>query len=43
MTEDLVSAVRNDPQGERFDEREKAAFRLVDLIAGDHHKAKDAL
>lgn len=43
MTEDLVSAVRNDPQGERFDEREKAAFRLADVIAGDHHKAKDAL
>jgi alkylhydroperoxidase family enzyme len=43
VTEELVSAVHNDPQGERFDEREKAAFRLVDVIAGDHHKASDAL
>ena len=43
MTEEVVSAVHNDSQGERFDEREKAAFRLVDVIAGDHHKANDAL
>ena len=43
MTDKLITAVRNDPQGEMFDEREKAAFRLVDVIAGDHHKANDAL
>ncbi len=43
MTDELISAVRNDPQGEHFDEREKAAFRFVDVLAGDHHKASDAL
>ncbi len=43
VTDDLISAVRDDPQGQRFDEREKAAFRLVDIIAGDHRKASDAL
>ena len=43
MTDELITALRNDPQGDRFDEREKAAFRLVDVIAGDHHKANDAL
>lgn len=43
VTDELVSAVRNDPQGELFDEREKAAFRLADVLAGDHHKATDDL
>ena len=43
MTDELITAVREDPQGDCFDEREKAAFRLVDVLAGDHHKASDAL
>ncbi len=43
MTDELVTAVRNDPQGPLFDEREKAAFRLADVLAGDHHQATDAL
>lgn len=44
MTEDLITALRNDPQGDdRFSEREQAAFRYVDILAGDHHQATDAL
>jgi alkylhydroperoxidase family enzyme len=43
VTDELIAAVHNDPQGDRFDDREKAAFRLVDIIAGDHRKASDAL
>lgn len=43
MTDELVTAVRNDPQGELFDEREKAAFRFADVLAGDHRKASDEL
>lgn len=43
MTDELIEAVRKDPQGELFSEREKAAFRLADVIAGDHRKASDEL
>lgn len=43
MTDELITAVRSDPQGPLFDEREKAAFRLADVLAGDHHKASDEL
>ncbi len=43
VTDELITAVRNDPQGPLFDEREKAAFRLADVLAGDHHKASDEL
>lgn len=43
VTDELISALRVDPQGDLFDDREKAAFRLVDVLAGDHHKASDEL
>ena len=43
MTDELITAVRGDPQGNSFDEREKAAFRFADVLAGDHHKASDEL
>jgi len=43
VTDELIRAVRGDPQGERFDAREKAAFRFADVLAGDHHKASDEL
>lgn len=35
--------MREDPQGVLFDDREKAALRLADVIAGDHKKASDEL
>jgi alkylhydroperoxidase family enzyme len=43
VTDELITAVRNDPQGVLFDDREKAAFRLADVLAGDHRKASDEL
>ena len=43
VTDELIAALRQDPQGPLFDDREKAAFRLVDVLAGDHHKASDEL
>ncbi len=43
MTDELITAVRNDPQGPEFSEQEKAAFRLADILAGDHKKASDEL
>lgn len=39
----MVVAVREDPQGDLFDDRERAALRLADVIAGDHKKATDDL
>lgn len=43
VTDKLVAAARDDPQGPLFDEREKAAFRFADVLAGDHRKASDEL
>jgi len=43
VTDDLVRAVREDPQGELFDAREKAALRFADILAGDHKKASEEL
>lgn len=43
VTDELVTAVRQDPQGPLFDDREKAALRLADILAGDHKKASDEL
>ncbi len=43
VTDELVTAVRQEPQGPLFDDREKAALRLADILAGDHKKASDEL
>ncbi len=43
VTDELVAAIRTDPQGDAFDEREKAALRFADILAGDHHKASEEL